>query len=129
MTARRVPAGIMAVLALTIGGIVVAAPSQATGEYDYYCTGYNGRTIGWNNKSFHACHGYLDVYISGRHVGHHVPDAYPTGSSAQLACSRSANNALIMIASLSRPLNPIGWLGSLVGSTVTVRDFVIKCRR
>lgn len=44
----------------------------ATGEYDYYCTEYNGVTLGWNGQVFGACHGYLDQYISGSHVGHYT---------------------------------------------------------
>lgn len=43
---------------------------MATGEYDNYCTGYNGVTMGWYEKEILACHGWLDSYISGRHVAH-----------------------------------------------------------
>ncbi|ABY22017.1 hypothetical membrane protein [Renibacterium salmoninarum ATCC 33209] len=40
-----------------------------TGEYEYFCinlgVGYN-----WNDKAPNSCPGWLDVYISGNHVGH-----------------------------------------------------------
>jgi hypothetical protein len=61
----------------------------ATGQYDYYCTGYNGVTIGWNGKVFHACHSYLNKYINGSHVGYYIPDAYPTGNPVSVACAHA----------------------------------------
>lgn len=59
----------------------------STGQYDYYCTSYAGVTLGWNGKVERACHGWMNVYISGNHVARYCPDLFPSPVGAiSFAC-------------------------------------------
>lgn len=102
-----------------------------TGEYDYYCTGYNGQTLGWNGAPFHACHGYLDSYISGSHAGHYVPDAYDPGPQMSVACSHAyAGAAFFSLGLLSGgSLDALGTVVAIGGGGWSVEEMWISCGR
>ena len=102
-----------------------------TGQYDYYCTGYNGFTIGWNGKTFRACHGYLNSYISGLHAGHYLPDVYPSGNPVTVACAKSAGGAGLTLLGLAAggPTNALGWAVLGAAASWNVLDLWQNCKR
>ena len=104
----------------------------AAGSYDYYCTGYNGSTIGWNGKKFRACHGYLNSYISGSHVGRYLPDVYPTGAKISAACKKAYAGATItLMGALTAgvPTGGWGWVAGTAAVGWAVQDVWFSCGR
>lgn len=97
---------------------------MATGEYDNYCTGYDGVTMGWYGKEILACHGWLDSYISGRHVAHYNPDLIPRGYPVSVDCAYAAFG---VITSLTMPLGSIGWAAYGSGVLFAGGGIVISC--
>ncbi|MFW0771925.1 hypothetical protein ACLRGI_02005 [Paenarthrobacter nitroguajacolicus] len=91
----------------------------STGEYDYYCTSYAGVTMGWNGQVIEACHGWMDVYISGRHVAHFSPDLGPVpGPGASVECTTAVIGAVATLISLPAG-GAAGWavygIGTIAG--------------
>lgn len=103
----------------------------STGEYDYYCTGYNGQTWGWNGAAFHGCHGYLDSYISGSHAGHYIPDAYDPGPQMSVACAHSyAGLGFFSLGLLTGgSLDALGTVVAVAGGGWSVEEMWISCGR
>lgn len=97
---------------------------MATGEYDNYCTGYNGVTMGWYGKEILACHGWLDSYISGRHVAHYSPDLIPRGYPVSVGCAYAAIGVIV---SLTVPVGSIGWAAYGSGVLYAGGGIVISC--
>lgn len=102
-----------------------------TGEYDYYCTGYDGQTLGWNGNSFHACHGYLDSYISGSQAGHYVPDAYDPGNQMSVACAHAYAGAAFFSLGLltGGAIDALGTVVAIGGGGWSVEEMWISCGR
>jgi len=96
----------------------------STGQYDYYCTGYNGVTLGWNGKEILACHGWLDTYISGRHVAHYNPDLIPRGGPVSIGCAYAGFGVIV---SLMGPVGAIGWAAYGAGVLFAAGGVVISC--
>ena len=101
-----------------------AVAPMSTGRYDYYCTGYNGVTIGWNGKQILACHGWLDTYISGRHVAHYNPDLIPRGGPVSIGCAYAGFGVIV---SLMGPIGAIGWAAYGAGVLFAAGGVVISC--
>lgn len=101
-----------------------AVAPMSTGRYDYYCTGYNGVTIGWNGKEVLACHGWLDTYISGRHVAHYNPDLIPRGRPVSIGCAYAGFGVIV---SLMGPIGAIGWAAYGSGVLFAAGGVVISC--
>ncbi|BAS13735.1 hypothetical protein AHiyo8_20380 [Arthrobacter sp. Hiyo8] len=102
-----------------------AIAPMSTGRYDYYyCTGYNGATIGWNGKEILACHGWLDTYISGRHVAHYNPDLIPRGGPVSIGCAYAGFGVIV---SLMGPIGAIGWAAYGAGVLFAAGGVVISC--
>lgn len=97
---------------------------MATGDYDNYCTGYNGVTMGWYGKEILACHGWLDSYISGRQVAHYSPDLIPRGYPVSVGCAYAA---IGVIMSLTMPVGTIGWAAYGSGVLYAGGSIVISC--
>lgn len=97
---------------------------MSTGQYDNYCTGYNGVTMGWYGKEILACHGYLDSYISGRHVAHYNPDLIPRGYPVSVGCAYAGAGAIMALLS---PVGTIGWAAYGVGVLFAGGGIVISC--
>lgn len=97
----------------------------STGEYDYYCTSYSGVTMGWNGKDQLACHGWLDVYISGNHVGHVCPDLIPRGGPITLGCALAAAGAIVSLIAL--PATGVGWVVYGAGVAIAGPSIVNAC--
>lgn len=96
----------------------------STGQYDNYCTGYNGVTIGWYGKEELACHGWMDSYISGRHVAHYNPDLIPRGGPVSVDCAYAMLGAA---ASLMAPVGVVGWAVYGSGVLYSGGGIVISC--
>lgn len=101
-----------------------AVAPLSTGQYDYYCTGYNGVTVGWNGKEILACHGWLDTYISGRHVAHYNPDLIPRGGPVSIGCAYAGFGVIM---SLMGPIGAIGWAAYGAGVLFAAGGVVISC--
>jgi hypothetical protein len=101
-----------------------AVAPMSTGRYDYYCTGYNGVTIGWNGKEILACHGWLDTYISGRHVAHYNPDLIPRGGPVSIGCAYAGFGVIV---SLMGPTGAIGWAAYGAGVLFSAGGVIISC--
>jgi len=98
----------------------------STGQYEYFCTGYNGVTMGWFGKPILACHGWLDTYISGNHVAHYNPDLIPRGKPITVGCFVSAASGVVTV--LSLPAGGIvGWAKYGIGVLLSSAGIVISC--
>ena len=99
----------------------------ATGEYDYYCTSYAGVTMGWNGKVINACHGWMDVYISGRQVAHFSPDLGPVpGPGASVQCTVGVIGAIATLISLPTG-GSAGWAVYGIGTIASGAGVVWSC--
>jgi len=109
-----------------------AAERTAAGYYDYYCTGYNGVTIGWNGKTFRACHGYWNSYISGNHAQHAMPDVYPSGTGLSVACKKAYTGAGITmfgVLASGPPTGGAGWVAGTAAVAWAAQDVWFSCGR
>jgi hypothetical protein len=101
---------------------VTLAP-MSTGQYDYYCTSYAGVTMGWDGKVVEACHGWMDVYISGRHVAHFSPDLVPVGPGVSVQCTVAVIGTTATLISLPAG-GAAGWavygIGAIAGGAGVV---------
>lgn len=109
---------------LKITAEAVDPAPMSTGQYDYYCTGYNGVTIGWNGMEVLACHGWLDTYISGRHVAHYNPDLIPRGAPVTVGCAYAMIGVVV---SLTVPLGVVGWAVFGTGVLYAGGGVVVSC--
>ncbi len=98
----------------------------STGEYDYYCTSYAGVTMGWNGKVLTACHGWMDVYISGRQVAHFSPDLGPVGPPGSVQCTVAAIGAIATLISLPAG-GAAGWAVYGIGVIASGAGVVWSC--
>lgn len=107
----------------TLSGDGVVTPF-ATGEY---CTSYAGVTMGWNGKVINACHGWMDVYISGRHVAHFNPDLGPVpGPGASVECTVAVIGTIATLISLPTG-GSAGWAVYGIGTIASGAGVVWSC--
>ncbi len=97
-----------------------------TGEYDIVCTGYNGVSMGWVDKVVLACHGWLDYYISGRHVAHYCPDLLPTAPKVTAACVAGSTGVFSALVTAPASIT-VGSAVWGIGLIVSVNQIRIGC--
>lgn len=100
--------------------------SSSTGEYNTFCTGYNGVSMGWRGKTILACHGWIDVYISGRHTQHYCPDLIPRGKPISIGCFVAAAAGTVSVLSIPTG-GSIGWALYGAGVILSTAGIAISC--
>lgn len=106
-------------------------PQQSgTGKYEYFCTSYTGVTMGWNGKIIRACHGWMNVYISGKHVARYCPDLIPdppNGGRVTVMCVLNTAATIVTI------FTPAGTIGTVAAKTFTSAVGIVgvnmECRK
>lgn len=102
----------------------VAAPNSTdgTGTYDYFCTNIYGSTTAWTNLAHkELCQGMMDVYISGRHIGHYNPYLVWLVSLHQKTISASCVAGIVYMAiGVPTSFEPAGWVMFSLGLGITV---------
>ncbi|MEZ2389329.1 hypothetical protein AB6813_07240 [bacterium RCC_150] len=112
---QRVSAVLVTIFALLIGGMngamaaTIPAPPPAPAISEIQMQ------EGWNGKEILACHGWLDTYISGRHVAHYNPDLIPRGGPVSIGCAYAGCGVIV---SFMGPVGAIGWLPMVWASSL-----------
>ncbi len=107
-----------------------AASATCGGYYECFCQSYSGVTMGWYNKIVLACHGYLDTYISGRHVSHTIPDLFPRSSGTiSLGCALAIAGTITAVMSIpiTAGASAYGWAVWGSGTFFSGADLVLSC--
>ena len=85
--------------------------------------------MGWYNKIVLACHGYLDMYISGNHVSHTIPDLFPRGTAISLGCAKAGVGAIIAVMAIpiTGGASTYGWIVWGAGAMFAGNDVRLSC--
>lgn len=104
-------------------------PAICGGYYNCTCKGYNGVSMNWYGKVVLSCHGYYDLYISGTHVLHGIPDLWPrNGGTMSLGCAKGIIGvAAAIILYPTGGLSGLGWAAYGSGTLISGTDVILTC--
>lgn len=112
--------------ATAVSPTIGVTPMSDTGDYNTFCTGYNGVSMGWYGQVILACHGWIDVYISGNHTQHYCPDLIPRGLTISVGCFIAVGAGVATALTIPSG-GTIGWALYGTGLILATAGITVSC--